>query len=381
MERSSPGMRRVLSLFLSIGICVALLPVHAATAVDAPRRLSLLAPSSIAGIQFVGMSTDGGHVIVQSSEDLLTGVGSQPGTWDHAGNRFVPLVRALVSVEHVTPDGRTMAVFTGSRLTPDDTDLQFDIFVISGTTTRLVSIGTALATDFVAHLAVDGSSAVFESREALTADDVDATDDFYRWDAATGALTLLTIGMTDPSFVFSNDDETHVLFKEHLSDSIVERVGDTMVERARDTIVGASSDGRRIYFRTRASMSPDDADDNVFDAYAWDDGGFHLLTGGIDEDVSLLDVSADDSRLLLSSGFPLTAGDVDDGNDLYVLEGTDLELLTPGTTDVGSAWADAEIRSVVYEADAATDPPEDVSFDLYRWDADAPGTAERITHA
>ena len=111
-------------------------------------------------------------------------------------------------------------IYSSSKLTADDTDSRFDLFLYRDGTLSRVSKGPVGGNgDFdafgnfgvISNLSVDGNHAYFTTSEQLVAGDTDGTSDLYEYDIPTGSTRL--IARTDGGlFARASDDGSHVFF-------------------------------------------------------------------------------------------------------------------------------------------------------------------------
>ncbi len=194
-------------------------------------------------------------------------------------------------------DARTFFVST-DKLTDEDLDAAFDIYMAEGGELHLVSKraeGDAPDTGaeqipafFDVAFSADGSHVFFETPEAMTAADQDTANDVYeRFDGHTSLVTTGTAESVD--------------------------------------LIAASADGARVLFETREPLGAADAGTDV--DYYLQSGGVrtHVTTGPGDDgndDPFLIDFSPDLSRFLFETAEPLLPDeDTDVTNDLYLSDG------------------------------------------------------------
>jgi hypothetical protein len=277
-----------------------------------------------------------------------------------------------------TPDGRRIFFRTPSRLSPEDTDNESDVYErIDGTTTRLVSIGPVGGNgpEYAIFVGVsdDGSRVVFRSRERLTTDDTDTRFDLY--ERAGGTTRLLTRGPVGgnaeidadppgsgtyvPSTVSAEGRHVFFLTAERLTtddtdsgsgvnvdvyenvDGVVRLVstGPTAgpATPSYASFQAASEDGRHVFFKTRDPLVPEDTNANLpclgEDIYERVDGALTRLvsTGSGYSNLTCVDfhgTSADGHRAYFDSNSRLT--DEGGGAGAYVrTDGTSTTWLAP----------------------------------------------------
>jgi hypothetical protein len=215
-----------------------------------------------------------------------------------------------VTFEAMTDDGR---VYFSTRLAllPEDTDTWHDVYEDSEAGLRLVTPphppGASDDTVLLKDVSADGRVRLFASWERWAPDDVGDGLDYYV--QAGGQLVRIT-----PNGV--GDDFTAPLM---------------------------SRDGARFVYSTEVAETPDDADGSV-DLYEWTRAGLRKLSPGngpFDLLFPLIEnsVSADRTRVILSTGERLTADDRDDEIDAYLAVGGKTRLLAPSKAAVGAVLA------------------------------------------
>jgi hypothetical protein len=123
-------------------------------------------------------------------------------------------------------DARRIVIRTPERLTPDDTDAQFDLYVRGAGQTVKVTPGNGAYEARFVGVSADGGTVVFTTEERLTADDTDSRADAYR--VAAGKLARVSTGPRggnspdhpvgdEPNAIggqvlFMSDDGTRVVF-------------------------------------------------------------------------------------------------------------------------------------------------------------------------
>jgi hypothetical protein len=178
---------------------------------------------------FEASSSDGSHVIFKTSEPLTSGdTDSAWDVYDRSGGSTT-LVSAGpgggsgtvdASFQGVSQDGVHVFVGTSESLVPGDTDGRFDIYDHAGVTTTLVSTGPAggngPADSFFRDAADDGSRVLFETTEALVSDDTDGLSDLYE---RSGGTTIRVStgasggnGVSQAVFSGANPDASRVFF-------------------------------------------------------------------------------------------------------------------------------------------------------------------------
>jgi hypothetical protein len=307
-------------------------------------------------------------------------------------------------------DARRIVMRTPERLTADDTDAQFDLYVRGGGQTAKVTPGNGAYEAKIAGVSADGGTVVFTTQERLTPDDTDTRADAYR--VAGGHIARVSTGPRggnspdDPvgdepnaiggQVLFMSDDGTRVVFNtyepltaddtDHQSDSYlwtpagVQKVTPGNGEDAASgwelsaTVVGGSPDGSHLLFITYERLTSDDSDDEL-DLYEWAGGAIRRVTTGpsggnepgqhiychpviYDYCGSLRYVSEDGARIVFETTERLVPADTDDLIDVYQRAGGVTTLLSParpgrqpvyGETDKDVSFVDASLDgSIAY---------------------------------
>jgi hypothetical protein len=146
----------------------------------------------------------------------------------------------------------------------------------------------------------DGRYALFETPEALVAEDTDARADLYRYDALTEAYTLITAGPGDRGN------------------------GPFDVELPRSKAVSShdfgvlSDDGRRVVFETAEQLVPQDGNEKA-DVYEWVDGDLGLVSAGTaGYPANLIGMTPDGGTVLFQTNATLLGRDRDaEDRDFY----------------------------------------------------------------
>ncbi|MGA7434863.1 MAG: hypothetical protein WBW44_04500 [Solirubrobacterales bacterium] len=215
----------------------------------------------------------------------------------------------------ITPDGESLFFSSTSRISPLDTDDNYDAYLRhpDGEIT-LISEGTpndpnathcgSGVGDTAIALAENGQSALFATPHPLVPEDLDSSIDVYRW--ALGApFRLVTTGPSD----------TH---PEVRNPALTSFLGDMFIAGWQ---VDASDDLRVIAFASNQRLVAADTDDSM-DVYSWIDGKTQLVsTGPTSESAEigskLLGVSGDGSQIAFSSAERMNGLDTDKLTDIY----------------------------------------------------------------
>jgi hypothetical protein len=266
----------------------------------------------------------------------------------------------------VSVDGSRVLFTSAAPLTPDDTDAAVDLYERVGTTTSLITKGTAqgiVALDRGereifgiprqrAVVSQDGLQVLFATVERLSATDIDDQVDIYQ--AGGGAITLISTG---PAY-----DGTCPGFD---CDAALRSI---------------SPDVSRVIFDTREALTAGDADGGN-DLYERSAGTTTLLSvGAAGQEVSFPDflaASTDATRVLFDSIDKLTSDDRDTYPDIFERAAGTTRLVSGGRLDksfagatgpgVDFAGASADLRRVfftTYEGLAPGDRYGDL--DLYQ---------------
>jgi hypothetical protein len=197
----------------------------------------------------------------------------------------------------VSDDGTRAFFFTSERLVAADTDNQRDVYMRSGSTTTLVSIGptggngpydATSDNEVLEHgtaISRDGKHAYFTTLEQLTPDDTDSDMDLYDW--ADGVMTMVSppcldappcdfYGSNSPGFVRASHDGSRLFFAsgEHILPSYpggAQRLYEKhqgQVTAVPGVPVGFfwmqhslfTPDGRHVVFGSQQSLAPSDTD-------------------------------------------------------------------------------------------------------------------------
>jgi len=302
-------------------------------------------------------------------------------------------------------DARRIVIRTPERLTPDDTDAQFDLYVRGAGQTVKVTPGNGAYEAKFAGVSADGGTVVFTTQERLTADDTDSRADAYR--VAAGKLARVSTGPRggnspdhpvgdEPNAIggqvlFMSDDGTRVVFNtyepltaddtDHQSDSYlwtpagVQKVTPGNGEHSATgwelvaTVVGGSPDGSHLVFLTPEALTADDTDSRI-DLYEWVGGAIRHVTtgpsgGNAPIDIycpdpiyheycgSLRYVSDDGARIVFETKEKLVPADADDLIDVYQRAGGVTTLLSPARPGRGSVYGETD-KDVVF-VDASLD--------------------------
>lgn len=186
--------------------------------------------------------------------------------------------------EFVDAAGTMVFFTTGAKITGDDLDSSWDIFVAVGDARLKVSPGNgAVATEMEA-LAADGRM-ILSTSEALVAGDTDTKVDIYSTTGGTPALLT-----PSPNAAAAAKPVTFV--------------------------AAAAADAARVLFKTEEKLVPGDTDATA-DLYATEAGKITLLTAGVDAFL-IEDVSDDAEVALFSTASKMLPTDTDAAVDMYL---------------------------------------------------------------
>jgi hypothetical protein len=253
-------------------LAVALLLGISATA---SARTTFLASTGPAGgngansATFVGASFDGSRLFFETSESLVAAdADSQVDVYERRGG-----ITTLVSVSDTAGNGPHDARFvaksldgthvffeTNEALVAADSDGGFkDVYERFDGVTTLVSVGGSGAFDatraggplggVTPPVSDDGTKFYFETREALTGDDVESGDNVDVYERSGGATTLVSKGAGAGSTAFDAQFD------------------------------GVSTSGHRVFFHTNEQLAANDTD-AVQDIYERSGGGTTLVSTG-----------------------------------------------------------------------------------------------------
>ncbi len=217
----------------------------------------------------------------------------------------------------VGTDGVRELFETQESLLAADTDAQFDLYERNSTTGALSLLSTGPAGGNGAfeatyrHNSADATRAFFDTREALTADDTDASIDLY--ERSAGTTTRVSQGAINGNGAFNA------------------------------TFKGASNTATRVFFVTQERLvaADTDFDQDVYERSAgtttWISSG--AINGNGSFPASFVDASADGTRVLFDTREQLVAADTDSFYDLYERSGGVTTLISTGPTAVNPADA------------------------------------------
>ena len=366
--------RKLRLLVVSVAALVALaaLAADAGASHSAKDHISL-GPSGgngVAEVFFDATSTDGSRVFFDTDEQLvggdtdanfdvyerLGGTTTQLSTGSTGGNGAFDVFFAAASA-----DGTRAFFETDEQLTAADTDASFDVYEHAGGATTLISTGSPGgngANDVTFHaISRDGTRVFFETDEQLLAADTDSQTDVY--ERSAGTTTLVSTGpaggngaffvafggvSADGTRVFFETDEQLVAGDTDVFYDVYERAGGTTTLISTGSAGGngnldagyreISADGTHVFFQSQEQLVAADTDTQT-DVYERLGGTTTLLSTGPAGGNGALPaafegVSANGTRVFLSTSESLTVGDTDTRRDIYRRDGATTELVSTG---------------------------------------------------
>ena len=324
---------------------------------------------------FVGTSTDGTKVFIETAEPLV-GSDTDSGCTDdvdlrpcrdvylRSGGTTTQLSIGTIngngtfdaSLAATSPDGTRVLFQTQEALVAGDTDTVFDVYQRLGSTTTLISEG-AINGDGpedagLSGASVDATKVFFRSFEQLVSADTDASLDIYQ--RSGGTTTLVSAGAINGNGAFdvfyrgASDDGTHVFFTsaEPLAAGDTDTQQDIYDRAAGTTTLisagaingngaymvafrGNSADGSRVFFTTRERLVSADSDPVgttcvgttcSFDVYEVFGGTTSLISFGPDNgtrNATWGGSSDDGTRVWYTTAKPQLAADTDAVQDVY----------------------------------------------------------------
>ena len=374
----------------------------------------------------VGMSGDGSRILFESGEHLTpddtdhrttdvflrengitTRVSTGNGQWD-------------AELRGQSADASVLVIGTGERLTVDDTDDWYDLYVRAGGTTTKLSPGNGEhnVSRWLGGVSLDGRTVVFTTPEQLTPDDTDQRSDAYRVsDGTIARVSTGPLGGNDNGFAVGEDPDSgvHRGHVQHVSDDgrrVVfwtwERLTAADTNDVPDTYVwspsgiewvpglpgGASADGSTVVTGSHSRLTADDLDDRS-DLFVTRDGVTRKLTGDAPVDTPCWSIgseycagfraiSEDGSRIFFETEEQLVAADTDDDHDVYQWAGGAITLLTPSRVagaDEDATFVDGALDgSIVYveSEEPLTADDTNTRLDAYRVHPPPAGEVPRV---
>jgi hypothetical protein len=268
---------------------------------------------------FDGASTDGTRAIFETSESLVASdtdsifdiyqrVGTTTtllSTGPSGGNG--PANDAFFDA--ISADGTRVFFDTDESLVSTDTDSGFDVYERSGSTTALVSVGSAGqngSSDVIFDgISRDGAHVYFETADQFGAGDSDTETDIY--DRSGGTTSLVTTGPTAGG-----------------------------AGGALPVFGGSSADGAHAFFETDEKLTSGDSD-SQYDVYERSGASTALVSTGPAGGNGAVDAfyegnSESGVRAFFSSTESLVSGDTDSQSDVYERSGGTTTLVSIGAT-------------------------------------------------
>jgi hypothetical protein len=272
-----------------------------------------------------------------------------------------------LSFNAVSPDGSTVVFSSSEQLADADEDALQDVYVrdLIGEATRLVSTprlsgcpGTVDCKAVFGGVSNTGSHIFFESREQISSEDLDESQDVYDWSASTGAV-LSSIGPDlgnsdfEVTYKGSRSDGSAVFFltSERLDSTadtddkqdVYERFGSTTTLVSTGPMGGnglfnatlnwTSPDGSHsgVLFSTEEQLTTQDEDSSL-DVYERNGGVTTLISpgGSAGSSASFAGASSDGSHIFFITSESLVAKDKDMSPDIYEQVGSITNLVSTG---------------------------------------------------
>jgi hypothetical protein len=239
----------------------------------------------------------------------------------------------------ISSDGDRIVFSSFAGLVPEDTDGRLDIYARAGATTELVSTGPT-STNAPVDVTFDDASedatvVLFHTTEHLTSEHTWTDPGFYRRAGSTTDL-VIPVDANAATRQFSSGDGSRAFYTTHTkvlpddTDPSVDiyqwhmgvttrlSTGPQDTDWTNPTFGGASFDGERVFFVSRARHVPEDTTLD-YDVYERFQGQTHLLTNNpAPQDgvgISVAAISRDGANVLVSTGQALDPADTDGGTD------------------------------------------------------------------
>jgi hypothetical protein len=226
----------------------------------------------------------------------------------------------------------------------------------------------------LADITPDGSSAYLVTTQRLTDEDTDSRASLYRYDADTGALTLLTPSPADITAirdVQASADGSKVYFRGGVAEHFPEALYEVSAQGLQELPIRLdyasgyfgqkqiSLDGNIVAFETPYSLLPEDTDEAT-DVYRYDAATEELIlvsAGGggrparfmvENESMPLAEppdgpvrtMTPDGSRIFFTSSEPLVSQDRNAVDDVYEWHDGALSLISSGAAESGGSFFD-----------------------------------------
>ncbi len=368
--------------------------VSSASTMLGDRRIAVPSGRHFYGSELQSMSANLGHVVVRSGSDLtvdpedeILGVGA--GIFDLVGGKVVRLECPLcIAAPAITNDGTAYVGSTDHPLVAEDIDGALDLYLFHGDEVHLITHSTGMAiAGGVLGLSEDAAFVLLTTFAKLDPADTDNTRDFYRWSRDTGDFDLITPGQFTPTFRAMSTDGERILFEtgENIGvpndppgETIYQWAASGITVRGRGEFNSVSADWSRVYMTTTLALDPADLDDQV-DGYVRDASGFHVLTEPTLQAATLGRVKADGSKWVFGTSQSLHADDTDATGDAYLGSAGSPALLTRGAFAPDFLMA-ADFQSGIYDTFSQLSPADtDDLTDVYRWSAAQPSSPELLS--
>lgn len=372
---------------------------------------------------FADLSHDGSSVIFTSPEHLLPeDAGRTQGEsvyrWDQSGLSLVDVdsggallsaCGSQVSSENgMSVSGRRVFFTQPPEVGCAETKKVYLRDSVAGTTVE-ISASQCTRVDCNAPQDVtfegatpSGGSAFLVTAQQLTDDDQDAGRDLYRYDAASGQLSLLSGGSpalegeVDQTVVYPSDNGARVYFRAtgvmisgetstaeklyYADDSGIHLVAEaTFLEEPQ---IQLSEDGHEALFVTASKVTGDDTDE-MQDTYLYDASDNHVTkisagpsggNGSFDANLASIEsagffygdkhvvygIDASGDRAFFTTAESLVPADVNSKLDVYEWKDGQLGLVTPGSEEVDSSFGGVsrDGRAVIFGTSASLVPTD-----------------------
>lgn len=260
-----------------------------------------------------------------------------------------------VSFNAVSADGSVVVFSSNEQLADADEDTLQDVYVrdLIGGVTRMASTprlaGCPGAVDCKAvygGVSSTGSHVFFESREQISSEDEDESQDIYDWSIGAGAV----LASSGPDG--GNEDPFNA------------------------TYAGSRSEGSGVFFQTSERLDTTVDTDSSQDVYEHSGSGTTLVStgpaggnGAFNATLNWASPDGSSSAVLFTTAEKLTPLDLDSSLDIYERDGNVTTLITPGAnvgpnaSFAGASYDGSHIFFITAEALVAED--QDSSPDIY----------------
>ena len=299
---------------LALGVLVSVSGANHAT-------VELVAPGAEQGTYFAGASTDGTRVLFTTPSPLAAGdTDTAIDIYERSGSTIRRISTGSTGGNasfdatflRASSDGTRVFFTTAEPLEPGDTDTAIDVYQRFGSTTTLISTGSAggnanLDASF-AGATPDGTRVFIHTREPLEPGDTETRQDVYeRFGSTTTRISTGSNGGNSPEL------SHHGVFR------------------------GVSADGARVFFDTREPIEPGDVDAGGIDIYERFGSTTTLISigptgGNLQTDAPFHHVSTDGTRVVFSTGEALVADDTDGRFDVYQRFGSTITRISTGSS-------------------------------------------------